>query len=300
MDYYTEYKNKLNDVREWALDCGLCEELVKSIQIPTDISKDYSYIKHRFVNTHLTDLSQEIQKPPKEDLEKNSEMYKRLFPQYFEDGIETQADYYNWVYDKKKKELESKFIKGKDWWNVLWNMEKPFQLEWFFDNNDKIEDDKEYYSLLRNLYDLNDYPIACLGNWTIEDLLDLFDKRGNPYLMMDEKEMKMFNKLDDEITIYRGVKVEDKEYGLQLEPDEIGISWSIDKVEAQKFALRHVFSKVPILLETTINKKDVYGYFISRKEKELLINPYELKSTIKVEELDKELGIGLWKDLENV
>ena len=84
---YTEYKNKLNDVREWALDCGLCEELVKSIQIPTDISKDYSYIKHRFVNTHLTDLSQEIQKPPKEDLEKNSEMYKRLFPQYFEDGI---------------------------------------------------------------------------------------------------------------------------------------------------------------------------------------------------------------------
>lgn len=298
MDYFTEYKNKLNDVREWARDCGLCEELVKSIQIPTDISKEYSYIRHRFVNEILTDLSQGIQKPPKEDLEKNSEMYKSAFPQYFVDGIETQADYYNWVYDKKKK-VEEENLRKKDWGQTLFSMEKPFQLEWFFDNNDKIEDDKEYYSLLRNLYDLNDYPLTCLGIRTIEDLLDLFDKRGNPYLMMDEKEMKMFNKLDDELTIYRGVKVKDKDY-LQLEPDEIGISWSIDKVEAQKFALRQVFSKVPILLETTINKKDVYGYFISRKEKELLINPYELKSTIKVEELDKELWKDLWEDLENV
>jgi hypothetical protein len=299
MDYYTEYKNRLNYVRDWAFDCGLCEELVKSIQIHTDISKDYSYIKHRFVNTPMTDLSQEMPKPPKEDLEKNSEMYKRLFPQYFEDGIETQADYYNWVYDKKKK-VEEENLRKKDWAQTLFSMETPHQFDWFFENSDLITDDKEFYELLRELYNQNDFPLCCLGGGRgVADLIVLIESRDTPYLMMDEKEMKMFNKLDDELTIYRGVKVKDIDY-LQLEPDEIGISWSIDKNEAQKFAFRFLFSKIPILLETTINKKDVYGYFISRKEKELLINPYELKSTIKVEELDKELGIGLWKDLENV
>ncbi len=287
---YSDYLNQVREVKEYATKQGLRKELVDSIEIHPTINM--AKINHRFLNVPLTDLSQKVYRPSKEDMEKGGEEIFILYPHLKVDGIKTYADLYNYQYEVKEKSVE-KYIQKEDWAKVIIRMETPQQFDWFFNNSDRITDDKEFYEILREIYDHNDFPLCCLGHRCVGDLIDLIESRGNPSLMMDEKELKMFNKLDGVLTIYRGVNIK-KGYEPFLDAENIGISWSIDKKSAQRFSFRNLWGRTPYLLETKIKKEDVFGYFISRKEKEILIDPFDLDYPIKVEELDKGLSKSLF------
>jgi hypothetical protein len=80
---------------------------------------------------------------------------------------------------------------------------------------------------------------------------------------MNSSENKFFDKLPNEITIYRGY---------HINKNEKGYSYTLDKNIAENFSLR--FSDkdlyVPNIKEILVKKEDVFAYINGRKEKEII------------------------------
>ena len=93
--------------------------------------------------------------------------------------------------------------------------------------------------------------------------------------MMNEDERKAFDKLPDELTIYRGTS-----YG-----SDPGLSYTLKKERADWFSTRfEMFAKnqklgsakktwCPVVVKRTIHKKDVVAHFTYRNEYEIVIRP---------------------------
>ena len=90
--------------------------------------------------------------------------------------------------------------------------------------------------------------------------------------VMDEEEWKTFQSLPEEITIYRGRQAKKAKIR--------GLSWTIDKKQAEWFALRWKNDEGE-LYSAVINKKDVFAYF--SQEKEIVVNPGKIKKLKKIE-----------------
>jgi hypothetical protein len=131
----------------------------------------------------------------------------------------------------------------------------------FIDNIDKFTDE-EYWEELVNAYTSQDYKKIPYKVYH-----ELFSaNRPNREKLMDDEELKLFKKLPDQITIYRGgSKTEEK-------TKKYGVSWTLDKKIAEKFANVKAIrdKKEMVVIEKTISKKDVVAYLISRKEEEII------------------------------
>ena len=84
-------------------------------------------------------------------------------------------------------------------------------------------------------------------------------KAADKTILMDEDELKIFNELPDEFTVYRGYN----SYG-RLE----ALSWTLDKERAEWFAGR--FGGETAVVEAKIKKEYVFAYFSN--ESEVVIN----------------------------
>lgn len=84
-------------------------------------------------------------------------------------------------------------------------------------------------------------------------------KNADKNILMNNKEIEIYNNFADEIIIYRGCK--DKKY---LK----GISWTLDKGKAEWFSKRFVADG--IIYKGKIKKKDIIGYIDNRNEKEVI------------------------------
>lgn len=79
--------------------------------------------------------------------------------------------------------------------------------------------------------------------------------------------------LSDKFVIYRGTSLE------EYKSLKFGQSWTLDKAIAQDFAENHkenpkiVQMDNKVILETTINKKDILVYIIDGNEEEIVVNP---------------------------
>ncbi|WP_099369859.1 hypothetical protein [Sphingobacterium sp. 1.A.5] len=133
----------------------------------------------------------------------------------------------------------------------------------FLDIYTDLEDNR-FYALMNayvssdNLYEYRD---------EIKDIFSRFQGQTGNFLNNDDAEY--FNQLPDQITIYRGMTVEEFEGG------EYGVSWSLKKEVAEFFANTYGrnFSTVDsqkIVVERTINKKDVITFNNERKEFEVI------------------------------
>lgn len=77
--------------------------------------------------------------------------------------------------------------------------------------------------------------------------------------------MEAWEKVPDPVVAYRG--------GI-----EGGISWTLDREQAEWFARRFVFEpNAPQLWSTTVPKMDVLGYITARRESEVILDPYEVE-----------------------
>ncbi|MCW9705815.1 hypothetical protein [Fodinibius salsisoli] len=88
------------------------------------------------------------------------------------------------------------------------------------------------------------------------------------YLMTDE-EREFLNNLDDKITIYRGMTVQERD------SDEFGISWTLDEEVAKFYRDDYrrnyaTANKTKCIVQKTINKSDVVAYLNERNEQEVI------------------------------
>jgi hypothetical protein len=131
----------------------------------------------------------------------------------------------------------------------------------FMDHQDTFTDE-EYWRALSDAYIQQNY-----NKIPYKVYHELFSaKRAKREKLMDAKELNLFKKLPDQITIYRGgSKTEEK-------TKKFGVSWTLDKNIAKNFAKVKAIrdKKKMVVIEKTISKKEVIAYFISRKEEEII------------------------------
>jgi hypothetical protein len=163
-------------------------------------------------------------------------------------------------------------IKQQNWDKVFMLIEKPFRLNWLEENVNLFQNERAYYSFLKDAYMMTEFPMN--GFYNYRDLLDLFYAKDDPKLMMDVYENTMLQKLSNEIEIWRGIKVDD-----EIDMENIGLSFTLDKEKAIWFAERFAkegFDK-SILIKAVIKKKHIIAIFLDRFEDEIIVNPEDIK-----------------------
>jgi hypothetical protein len=90
-------------------------------------------------------------------------------------------------------------------------------------------------------------------------------KQPSRHSLMNDEELEIYNNLPDELTIYRGMTVEEYESG------DWSISWTLDKSIADFFATKYIrngkdYGKTKIVHEVKITKDQVIAYFETERE----------------------------------
>jgi hypothetical protein len=114
---------------------------------------------------------------------------------------------------------------------------------------------------------------CCDNTWQLQDQIVSLLRQSSTislassYMSADNKEF--YTSLQDEMTIYRGC----------MAGRELGISWTLDKEVAERFAHGHRGSRVPnpVIAQATISKDNICSVFTSRREAEVVVEPSALK-----------------------
>ena len=98
---------------------------------------------------------------------------------------------------------------------------------------------------------------------------------------MLEDEYQKWKSFDQTLTVYRGVT----SYN---EKRVKGLSWTLDEEKAKWFAER--FGENGKVYSAEIDKKDVYAYFGSRGESEVVVDPKGLRAITLIEEIEQTIN----------
>lgn len=157
--------------------------------------------------------------------------------------------------------------------DIMLHITQPYQLLFFSLIEDYL-DEQTFATLLKECYTKTEFP-NCDVNVPVEDIREMF-KTANKTLLMDADEVEIFNKLDNELTIYRGFY--SNEYYDAL-------SWTLDYDKAHFFARRFNNTKGSIF-QANIKKDDIYAYFECRNEKEIIVDYTKLYNITKKVQFD--------------
>lgn len=174
-----------------------------------------------------------------------------------------------------KKGLKE-IINQSDFFEILYLMNTPYIL-FFLNKVSPHLSDKDLAKALRSCW----VRIECISsdcNINIKDIVSLF-KRADKATLMDDEEREWIERQEEEVTLYRGVTPLNRKY-------KNALSWTNDYKTAVWFANRNCYSVgVGEVWELIVPKKNILCRFTSR-ESEVVINPYGLKSQIKVHEVE--------------
>jgi hypothetical protein len=128
--------------------------------------------------------------------------------------------------------------------------------------------DRQYWRTLSELWTDAEFVHLSLCDW----LMFLSSERTEQKYFMTTEERRIFDRLPEEITIYRGC-IKNK--------NERGLSWTLEYDRARWFSKRFAVDgrDVPVVLERSINKSQALGYLTGREECELVLRPSELIDT---------------------
>jgi len=157
------------------------------------------------------------------------------------------------------KELKKYLKKQNDVYKIMILINKPYQMLYFSLINEYL-DNETYANLLKECYTDTEFPNKDI-NVSVERLKELFNSADKD-LIMDKDEKNIYDKLENEITIYRGF-YSDKYYN--------ALSWTLDFEKAKFFATRFKNTN-GCIYQANIKKDDIYAYFDCRNEKELIVN----------------------------
>lgn len=172
------------------------------------------------------------------------------------------------VYDEEDlREVRSMLKKiinaTKDYQNFSIIVNKPYLLTFFKYTKDFLSNE-DYSKFLSTVWTYTEYPNNDT-NVSTRELLSYFNK-SDKNILMSKDELEAYNKLDDLIAVYRGVKP-----GAKVK----ALSWTTDKKVAKWFADR--YEKNGKVYKAVIDKKDVLAYFLNRNEYEVVVNYNKLK-----------------------
>lgn len=117
---------------------------------------------------------------------------------------------------------------------------------------------KETYSTCDNLYGFKDNIKQAFSS-----------EEPSREKLMSKKEQKYLSTLPENLTIYRGMTVQEFESG------DFGVSWTLSKDVAEFFAYtygrNHATAHLPKMVhELQVKKSDIVAYFSERKEFEVI------------------------------
>ncbi len=129
--------------------------------------------------------------------------------------------------------------------------------------------EKDYAKFLADAWVTEENPnMDC--NVSRQEVLKMFCSCKKEYLM-EQDDLLYYNRLPQEIELYRGVS---------KGRIKLGLSWTDDKEKAIWFMNRWDDNK-NCLLKVKANKKDIIAYFNTRNESECLLDVFKYKSKIK-------------------
>ena len=156
---------------------------------------------------------------------------------------------------KQKKQLESKYLKAKNYSSYVWLHERPYRIQAFLNVREKLKD-KDYWETLGDIWRDSENIWQNKMLWLA--LLSV-DRKQKEYFM-NEEDRRFLKLLPKEIIIYRGyIKNKNKS----------GYSYTLNKEKAKWFANR--FGNNGLVETRTINKSDVFAYTNQRGENEIII-----------------------------
>lgn len=170
-----------------------------------------------------------------------------------------------YIFDKNRMFMEKLIKKETSLYSIFIMIRKPYQLT-FFKYVKEYLSEKDFAKLLISSWILTEFN-SNDKNVTKNEFISWF-KKANKYYMMDESEIKVFNDLPENITIYRGVG--DRKY-------KNGISWTLDKEKAIWFSKRFDFHDKHVY-QGTVSKNDILAYIDQCNEQEIIVYPKTIKN----------------------
>lgn len=218
------------------------------VDLPIECDNKFGIIQHPFISNRFVP---KILEP--EDVGK-------VIPYY---------DVYNEEDLNKVRSMLKKVIDTtKDYQHFVIIVNKPYLLTFFKYTKDFLSNE-DYSKFLSTAWTYTEYPNND-ANVSTRELIYYF-KKADKNILMSKDELEAYNKLDDLIAVYRGVKPGAKVRAL---------SWTTDKKVASWFADR--YEKNGKVYKAVIDKKDVLAYFLNRNEYEVVINHSKLISVKEV------------------
>lgn len=110
-----------------------------------------------------------------------------------------------------------------------------------------------------------------------EKLYQIFDSIDIPIL--DFESVKVFDALEDELTIYRGIR------GDEVDMKNIGYCWSLDEQIATEMFGTGDGKVNGFVIVGKISKRDIIGYILTRDEKEIIAKP-EMVEFVRIKRIN--------------
>lgn len=178
--------------------------------------------------------------------------------------LRNEDSYKKWIREMERMidiwDLDRIFLMVNNPWNLTWlKYIKPYLSK------------EDFSRMLRDSWIEEENPNMD-ANVSIATAIKWFKEADKKYLMSDE-EYSYWESLPEELTLYRGVSVGRKKYGL---------SWTDDKEVAKWFQQRFAHGKKQgALLMAKINKKHCLCYFNGRNEREIVLDVNAIKKDIQ-------------------
>lgn len=109
-------------------------------------------------------------------------------------------------------------------------------------------------------------------------------KSADPKALMEDDEYEQLQKLEDTLTVYRGVT--------SYNADNIkALSWSLSKETAEWFA--HKFNQDGTVYESQIDKEHIIAVFNGRNKSEVILDPQYLTDVTEVEDMTSDFSLSM-------
>ena len=162
---------------------------------------------------------------------------------------------------RAKKAAVEEAKANRRWGHYLWLHERPYRVHAFARIAAQL-DDATYWEQLGQLWTDSENIFEAEALWL--RLIREPSRIASRALMMTAEERQHLAGLPDRITIYRGYSHPGRGNGM---------SWSLSRDVAQRFAFRFTVDTPGRIAHREIDKGDVIAYFAARGEREIVLAP---------------------------